>query len=52
MVRDIFVLCCFTGLAYVDIQSLHPDEIYENEKGGEQRFRNPRMEQSEVQCQS
>ena len=34
VVRDMFVLCCFTGLAYVDIQSLSPDEIYENEEGG------------------
>ena len=34
VVRDMFVLCCFTGLAYVDIQSLRPDEIYENEEGG------------------
>ena len=29
-----FVLCCFTGLAYIDIQTLRPDEIYENEEGG------------------
>ena len=34
VVRDMFVLCCFTGLAYVDIQSLRPDEIYQNEEGG------------------
>ncbi|MCM4165094.1 MULTISPECIES: site-specific integrase [unclassified Arenibacter] len=33
VVRDMFVLCCFTGLAYVDIQSLRPDEIYENSDG-------------------
>lgn len=33
LVRDMFVLCCFTGLAYVDIQSLRPDEIYQNEEG-------------------
>ena len=34
VVRDMFVLCCFTGLAYIDIQTLRPDEIYENEEGG------------------
>ncbi len=34
IVRDMFVLCCFTGLAYVDIQTLRPDEIYQNEEGG------------------
>ncbi len=34
IVRDMFVLCCFTGLAYVDIQTLTPDEIYKNEEGG------------------
>lgn len=33
VVRDMFVLCCFTGLAYIDIQTLRPDEIYENEEG-------------------
>lgn len=33
IVRDMFVLCCFTGLAYVDIQTLTPGEIYENEDG-------------------
>ncbi len=34
VVRDMFVLCCFTGLAYVDIQTLKPDEIYKNTDGG------------------
>lgn len=33
IVRDMFVLCCFTGLAYVDVQSLKPEEIYQNEDG-------------------
>jgi len=33
IVRDMFVLCCFTGLAYVDVQSLKPKEIYQNEDG-------------------
>ena len=34
VVRDMFILCCFTGLAYIDIQTLRPDEIYTNEEGG------------------
>src|SRR5690606_7754421 len=33
VVRDMFVMCCFTGLAYVDIQSLRPNEIYKNADG-------------------
>lgn len=34
VVRDMFVLCCFTGLAYIDIQTLTREDIYENEEGG------------------
>ncbi len=34
IVRDMFVLCCFTGLAYIDIQTLTPVEIYQNGEGG------------------
>ncbi|MEP2057498.1 MAG: site-specific integrase [Maribacter litoralis] len=34
VVRDMFVLCCYTGLAYVDVQTLTLDEIYQNEEGG------------------
>jgi site-specific recombinase XerD len=26
-VRDIFIFCCYTGLAYVDVQKLNPNEI-------------------------
>jgi len=33
IVRDMFVFCCFTGLAYVDVQNLSPNDIYENEEG-------------------
>ena len=33
VVRDMFVLCCFTGLAYIDVQTLRPEEIYQNEDG-------------------
>ncbi|WP_422860642.1 site-specific integrase [Flagellimonas sp. S174] len=34
VVRDMFLLCCFTGLAYVDVQTLAPEEIHNDEKGG------------------
>jgi site-specific recombinase XerD len=34
IVKDMFVFCCFTGLSYADIQSLHPDEIYGNAENG------------------
>lgn len=27
VVRDMFVFCCYTGLAYIDVQKLHPDNI-------------------------
>lgn len=27
LVRDIFIFCCFTGLAYVDVKGLHRDNI-------------------------
>ncbi|SDE53366.1 Site-specific recombinase XerD [Pricia antarctica] len=33
IVRDMFVLCCFTGLAYVDVKTLKPEEIHQNEDG-------------------
>ncbi|NKI27306.1 site-specific integrase [Arenibacter sp. 6A1] len=33
VVRDMFVLCCYTGLAYIDVQTLTPDEIYQNKNG-------------------
>jgi site-specific recombinase XerD len=32
-VRDIFLFCCYTGLAYVDIQKLTPDEIVTGHDG-------------------
>src|SRR5690606_2361953 len=25
VVRDMFVFCCYTGLSYIDVQKLHPD---------------------------
>ena len=27
MIRDIFVFCCYTGLAYAELESLTPDNI-------------------------
>lgn len=33
MVRDLFVFCCYTGLAYVDVIKLTPDNIVEMDKG-------------------
>ena len=32
-VRDIFLFCCYTGLAYVDIEKLTPDEIVTGHDG-------------------
>jgi len=32
-VRDIFIFCCFTGLAYSDVKELCPDHIKVGEKG-------------------
>lgn len=33
IVRDIFVFCCFTGLAYADVQKLSYDDIHTDERG-------------------
>lgn len=33
MVRDLFVFCCYTGLAYVDVINLTPDNIVEAADG-------------------
>jgi site-specific recombinase XerD len=33
VVRDMFVFCCYTGLAYVDIQKLTPDNIVRDVDG-------------------
>ena len=33
IVRDIFVFCCFTGLAYVDVQKLSHDDIHTDDQG-------------------
>ena len=34
MVRDIFVFCCYTGLAFVDVTNLKPANICKGEDGG------------------
>ena len=33
IVRDIFVFCCFTGLAYADVDKLTCDDIHTDEQG-------------------
>lgn len=33
IVRDIFVFCCFTGLAYADVKKLTHDDIHTDERG-------------------
>ena len=30
MVRDIFLFCCYTGLAYIDVHNLRPENITED----------------------
>ena len=32
IVRDIFVFCCFTGLAYADVKKLTHDDIHTDER--------------------
>lgn len=33
MVRDMFVFCCYTGLAYIDVKKLNPDNLVMNIDG-------------------
>lgn len=33
IVRDIFIFCCFTGIAYADVKKLAHDDIHTDEKG-------------------
>ena len=33
MVRDIFLFCCYTGLAYIDVHNLRPENITEDANG-------------------
>ena len=34
IVRDMFVFCCYTGLAYIDVQKLNQDNLVKNINGG------------------
>jgi hypothetical protein len=34
LVRDIFLFCCYTGLAYADIEKLKQTEIIKGNDGG------------------
>lgn len=44
-VRDIFVFCCFTGLAFADVKELRPEHITTDEQGNT-RLRKPREKTS------
>src|SRR5690606_8975500 len=33
VVRDMFVFCCYTGLSYIDVRKLHPDNIIKHIDG-------------------
>lgn len=47
LVRDTFVFCCFTGLAFVDISTLTHDQI-ETDGNGEMWIRKARQKTSEM----
>lgn len=47
LVRDTFVFCCFTGLAFVDISTLTHDQIVTDENG-EKWIRKARQKTSEM----
>ena len=48
-VRDIFIFCCFTGLAFVDISTLTRNQIIEDEHG-ECWIRKNRQKTDELSC--
>ena len=48
-VRDIFIFCCFTGLAFVDISTLTRNQIIEDEHG-ECWIRKKRQKTDELSC--
>ncbi len=41
-IRDVFVFCCFTGLAFVDVKGLRPEHLVSGSKG-EMWIRKPRQ---------
>lgn len=48
IVRDIFVFCCFTGMAYADVKKLTRDDIH-TDKGGEMWIIDNRSKLKQVQ---
>lgn len=48
-VRDIFIFCCFTGLAFVDISTLIREQIIEDDNG-EKWIRKNRQKTDELSC--
>lgn len=33
VIRDVYIFCCFTGLAFVDVKSLKPEHIFKDTNG-------------------
>jgi site-specific recombinase XerD len=48
-VRDIFIFCCYTGLAYVDVKNLKHNEIVDGTDGNKWIYLS--REKTEVSCQ-
>lgn len=46
-VRDIFIFCCFTGLAFIDVSTLNKSQLVENEDG-EMWIKKPRQKTGEI----
>lgn len=46
-VRDMFVFCCFTGLAFVDVSTLTKDQIFVD-ANGEKWIKEPRQKTGEI----
>jgi hypothetical protein len=44
LVRDIFLFCCYTGLAYADIEKLKQTEIINGSDGGLRSLPNARKQ--------
>lgn len=47
-VRDVFVFCCYTGLAFADVKTLKPEHIMEDNEG--QLWIRKRREKTGVMC--